>query len=91
MTSIEAPVTLEAHPVPKMAKRKVKAAAKTEKVHKKIVKSNSKGRKFPFSKTCYQKTHTEALCKISRLYLKSASVKKRQTVCFGSIFVVFGV
>jgi hypothetical protein len=46
MTSIEVPVTLEAPPAPKIAKRKVKAAEKAEKVHKKIAKSNSKGMKF---------------------------------------------
>ena len=46
MTSIEEPVTLEAPPVPKIAKRKVKAAEKAEKVHKKIAKSKSKGMKF---------------------------------------------
>lgn len=42
MTSIEVPVTLEAPPAPKIAKRKVKAAEKAEKVHKKIAKSKSK-------------------------------------------------
>lgn len=46
MTSIEVPVTLEAPSAPKIAKRKVKAAEKAEKVHKKIAKSKSKGRKF---------------------------------------------
>jgi len=46
MTSVEVPVTLEAPPIPKIAKRKVKAAEKAEKVHKKIAKSKSKGRKF---------------------------------------------
>jgi hypothetical protein len=46
MTSIEAPVALEAPPAPKIAKRNVKAAEKAEKVHKKIAKSKSKSKKF---------------------------------------------
>ena len=43
MTTIEAPVTLEAPPAPKIPKRKVKAAAKEEKAAKKVAKSKSKG------------------------------------------------
>lgn len=57
MTTIEAPVVLEAPPAPKIPKRNVKAAAKSEKAAKKVAKSKSKGRKFALTK-CANKKHT---------------------------------
>ena len=57
MTTIEAPVALEAPPAPKIAKRKVKAAEKTEKVNKKIANSKSKGMNF-WTNQIANKKHT---------------------------------
>ena len=82
MTSIEVPVTLEAPPAPKIAKRKVKAAEKAEKVHKKIAKSKSKGRKFWSKQILTKNTHTEALRgDFETPWIKSLP-NKRQPVCF---------
>lgn len=52
MTTIEPQINLEAPPAPKVAKRKLKAAEKAEKVNKKIAKSNSKGTKFCSHQFC---------------------------------------
>lgn len=57
MTLVEAQVAPVAPPAPKIAKRKVKAAAKSEKVVKKLVKANAKGKKFPFNIFLTKNTH----------------------------------
>ena len=81
MTSIEAPVALEAPPAPKIAKRNVKAAEKAEKVHKKIVKSKSKSKKF-WSNQIANKKHTHwGSQRRFRDSLNLESANKRQTVC----------
>jgi len=44
MTTVEAPVSLDVPPTPKVPKRQAKAAVKNEKAAKKAAKSKSKGK-----------------------------------------------